>query len=81
MSATELIAERSRGLTEWQAQVVLACLDEVVGVTGPTAKELLKLPAAVRNRLLAQQAARAETVYRGEPGMIADEHEPPVEHD
>ncbi|HEY9175468.1 MAG TPA: hypothetical protein VI136_24550 [Verrucomicrobiae bacterium] len=81
MSATELIAERSRGLTEWQAQAVLACMDEIIGVSGPTAKELLKLPAAIRSRLLAQQAARAETVYRGDPGIIAAEHEPPVEHD
>jgi hypothetical protein len=81
MSATELIAERSQRLTEAQAQVVLAYMDELAGSAPPTAKDLMNLPPAVRRKVLAQQARRAEAVYRDNAGMIADELEPPLEHE
>jgi len=81
MSATELIAERSQQLTEAQAEAVLAYMDELAGGARPTAKDLMNLPLAARRRILAQQARRAETVYREQPDVIADEHEPPLEHE
>jgi hypothetical protein len=81
MSATELIAERSRRLTEAQAETVLACMDALDEAAAPTARDLMQLPPAIRRKILAQQAARAEKVYRGNPDLIAEECEPPLEHE
>jgi len=81
MSATELIAERSHLLSEAQAEAVLAYMDELAGGAPPTAKDLMNLPPAIRRKILAQQARRAEAVYRGNPEVIADDHEPPLEHE
>jgi hypothetical protein len=81
MSAIELIAERSRRLTEVQAETILACMDALAENPAPTARDLMNLPPAIRRKILAQQAVRAEKVYRGNPGLIAEEHEPPLEHE
>jgi hypothetical protein len=81
MSATELIAERSRRLTETQAETILACMDALAESPAPTARDLMNLPPAIRRKILAQQAGRAEKIYRGSPGLIAEEHEPPLEHE
>jgi hypothetical protein len=78
MSATELIAERSRHLTESQAEAVLAYMD-VLAKTAPSARDLLNLPPAVRRKILAQQAARAEKIYREDPDLVVEDREPPLE--
>ena len=81
MSATELIAERSRRLTEVQAETILACMDALAENPAPTARDLMNLPPAIRRKILAQQVVRAEKVYRDNPDIIAEECDPPLEHE
>ena len=80
MSATELIAEKSRTLTEPQAEAVLAYIEDITRHPAPTAAELMKLPPAVRARILAAQMALAERIYRENPELIWDDAEPPMDY-
>ena len=68
-------------MTEAQAEAVLAYMDELARGGRPTAKDLMALPLTVRRRILTQQARRAEAVYRGHRDLIADDSEPPLEHE
>jgi hypothetical protein len=81
MSATELIVERSRRLTEAQAEAVLEYMDQLTGASMLTAKDLMNLPPSVRRQVLAQQAARAGEIYRNQPDLVAEDNEPPLEHE
>jgi len=80
MSATELIVEKARTLTEPQAEVVLAYIDEVTKRPVPSAVELMRLPPEVRDRVLAAQMAVAEKIYRENPDIIWDDAEPPMDY-
>jgi len=81
MSATELIAERSRRLTEVQAETILACMDALAENPAPSARDLMNLPPNIRRKILSQQVVRAEKIYRDNPDLIAEENEPPLEHE
>lgn len=80
MSATELIAEKSRTLTAPQAEVVLAFIDQVAIRPAPTATELRKLPREARKRILAEQMERAAELYRLNPDLIVEDFDPPLEY-
>ena len=80
MSATELIAEKSRTLTAPQAEVVLAYIDEITKHPGLSAVELMRLAPEVRDRVLAAQMAAAEAIYRENPDLIWDDAEAPMEY-
>ncbi|HEY5234308.1 MAG TPA: hypothetical protein VIK35_12310 [Verrucomicrobiae bacterium] len=81
MSAIELIAERSRSLTEVQAETILVCMDALAENPTPNARDLMNLPPNIRRKILSQQVARAEKVYRNNPDLIVEENEPPLEHE
>ncbi len=80
MSATELIAEKSRTLTAPQAEVVLAFIEDITRRPAPTATELMKLPPEIRERILAAQMGQAERIYRENPDIIWDVVDPPMDY-
>lgn len=80
MSATELIAEKSRTVTTPESEAVLANIEGTTRRPAPTATELRKLPPEVRARILAAQMALAERVYREHPELIWDDAEPPMDY-
>ena len=80
MSAIELIAERTRDLTESQALTVLAFIEEVAIKPAPSATALRKLPLDTRQRILAEQMERAAEIYRQNPDIIVEDFDPPLEY-
>ena len=79
MSAIDLIAEKSRGLTELQAAAVLAYIEQLAGSTRLCARDLMRLPPEVRDGIMAAQAAAAENIYIENPDLIWDDAEQPVD--
>jgi hypothetical protein len=79
VSTSEIVAEKVKSLPEFQAQAVLTFIEELSASPVLTAIELMRLPAAERGRILAEQARQAEALYRQHPEMIAEETEPPFE--
>jgi hypothetical protein len=80
MSATELIMEKARGLTEPEALSVLDFIDRLKGrALKPT--ELMKLPREVRNLLVTDWFAGADEFYQKNPDLIIDDKEGPIGHD
>lgn len=81
MSTREMVAEKVQGLNEVQAQAVLNFIQELS--TSPTlsAAELMRLPPDERRRILANQARQAETLYRENPELIAEDTDAPVSYE
>jgi len=71
MSTNELVAEKVKGLPEFQVQAVLT-FQELSSAPVLCATELMRLPAAERRRILASQARQAEAIYRLNPEMIVE---------
>ena len=80
MSAIELIAEKSRDLTEPQARSVLAFIEEVAIQPAPSASALRRLPPETRQRILAEQMERAAEIYRQNPDLVVEDFDPPLEY-
>ena len=80
MSAVELIAEKSRSLTEVQALTVLAFIEALGTQRAPPAGELRKMPLEFRERILASQMVIAEKIYRENPELVWDDAEPPMDY-
>ena len=80
MSAVELIAEKSRSLSEAQALTVLAFIEELGTQRAPSATELMKMPPEARARVLAAQSVAAEKIYRENPELIWDDAELPMDY-
>ncbi|MCX6911952.1 MAG: hypothetical protein WCK27_26480 [Verrucomicrobiota bacterium] len=72
MSTNELVAEKVKGLPEFQVQAVLTFIQELSSAPVLCATELMRLPAAERRRILASQARQAEAIYRLNPEMIVE---------
>jgi hypothetical protein len=69
MSATELVAEKVKGLTEKEAELILLCIDGIRGPS-PSASELFLLPREVRQRIFAAQVDKAvETGLYDDPEL------------
>ena len=76
-----MVAEKVRGLAEFQAQAVLTFIEELSSTPVLSATELMRLPPAERRRILASQARQAEAVYRQNPAMIVEDADAPLSHD
>ncbi len=81
MSTSEIIAEKMKGLPEFQAQAVLAFIEELSAAPVLSAIELMRLPPAERRRILASQARQAEALYRQNPELIVEEAAPPLDYE
>lgn len=81
MSATELVAEKVRTLSEEDAKTVLELINHITEGRAPTARELMRLPLAERNRILAAQAESAERLYRENPDLIVEDFDPPMDYE
>ena len=81
MSTSELVAEKVRGLPEFQAQAVLAFIQEISNSPRLGPLELMRLPPAERRRILADQARQAEALYRQNPELIAEEADAPLSYE
>jgi hypothetical protein len=78
MNSSELVVERARKLSEHQAELVLAYIDELVASPHLSASDLLRLPPAQRRAILHAQAEKAETVYRNDSTLICEDAEGPL---
>lgn len=78
MTPTELVAEKVKNLSESQAQLVLAYIDEISASPRLSASDLMRLPAAHRRAILEAQAAKAEMLYRRDPDLVCDDAEAPL---
>ena len=65
-----MVAEKVKGLAEFQAQAVLTFIEELSSAPVLSATELMRLPPAERRRMLASQARQAEALYRQNPEMM-----------
>jgi hypothetical protein len=81
MSTSEIVAEKVRGLSEFQAQAVLAFIQELSDTPRLSAIELMRLAPAERRRILANQARQAEALYRQNPELIAEEGDAPLSYE
>jgi hypothetical protein len=81
MSTSEIVAEKMKGLPEFQAQAVLAFIEELSAAPVLSAIELMRLPPAERRRILASQARQAEALYRQDPELIVEEAAPPLDYE
>ena len=80
MSATELLIEKARALSEPEAKSVLGFIDHLQR-RRIKASELMKLPRSVRHQILREQFADAEALYRDNPDLIMEDTEGPMGHD
>lgn len=81
MSATELVVEKARQLSEEQAKEVLA---HIVRLTGPrrwTAQELMLLPLEERDRILEAQMTKAAELYRTDPDLNLELVDAPLDYE
>jgi hypothetical protein len=78
MTSGELIAEKAKNLTEGQAEMVLAYMDELAASPRPTALDLTRLPAGQRRAVLRMQASKADELYRSDPQLICEDTEGPI---
>jgi hypothetical protein len=81
MSTSEMVAEKVKGLPEFQAQAVLTFIQELSASPVLSATELMRLPLAERRRILAGQARQAEALYRQNPEMIVDDADAPLSYE
>ena len=81
MSATELIVEKAKNLTEDEAQAVLNYMEHLPGSRRWTARELLLLPRAQRDYILARQFAQAAELYRDNPELVVEVVDPPMDYE
>lgn len=79
MSTAELIYEKAKLLSESEAQSVFKYV-VMLKPTALTARELRRLPKPERTRLLAAQAAGAETLYREQPHILNDCVDAPIDY-
>ena len=71
MSTAELIYEKAKLLSETEAQSVLKYV-VTLKPSALTARELRRLPKTERSRLLAAQAAGAESLYHEQRHILND---------
>ena len=76
-----MVAEKVKGLAEFQAQAVLTFIEEISSAPVLSATELMRLPPAERRRILASQARQAEALYRQNPEMIVEDSDPPLSYE
>ncbi len=79
MSTAELIYEKAKLLSEPEAQSVLSYVVQLKPAT-LTASELRRLPRTERARLLAAQAAGADSLYREQPHILNDCVDAPIDY-
>jgi hypothetical protein len=80
MSATELIREKAKDLTETEARFLLRCIESLRGPS-PKPTELAELPVEIRDQIIAEQFAKAEALYRDNPDLIMEDKEGPVDYE
>lgn len=78
MNSSELLVERARKLSEHQAELVLAYMDELVASSHLSPSDLLRLGPAQRRAILQAQAEKAEAVYRSDSTLICEDAEGPL---
>ncbi len=78
MTPTELVAEKAKNLSEAQAQMVLAYMEEISTSPRLSASDLMKLPAAHRRAIIEAQAAKAEALYRQDSSLLCEDAEAPL---
>ena len=76
-----MVAEKVKGLAEFQAQAVLTFIEEFSNTPVLTATQLMRLPPAERRRILASQARQAEALYRQNPEMIVEDGDAPLSYE
>lgn len=81
MSATELIADKARQLSEEQAKEVLAHIARLTMHRRWTARELMLLPLEERDRILETQTAKAADLYRTDPELNLELVDPPLDYE
>jgi len=78
MSTSEMVAEKVKGMPEFQAQAVLAFIEELSASPVIGAADLMRLPLAERRRILTSQARQAEALYRQDSNLIAQDNGEPL---
>jgi hypothetical protein len=78
ITAAELVTEKVKGLSEAQAEIVLAYVEEISGSPRLSASDLMRLPAARRRAILDAQAAKAAALYRQDPKLVCEDAEAPL---
>lgn len=81
MSTKEMVAEKVKGLPEFQVQAVLTFIQELSTARVLCATELMRLPSAERRRILVSQARQAEALYRQNPEMIVEDADAPLSYE
>jgi hypothetical protein len=76
-----MVAEKVKGLAEFQAQAVLTFIEELSNTPVLTATQLMRLAPADRRRILASQARQAEALYRQNPEMIMEDGDAPLSYE
>jgi len=81
MSATDIVIEKAKDLTDEEAKAVLTCIAHFPRPRRWTARELLLLPLAERSRILEAQATEATEHYRNNPDLIVEDVDPPFDYE
>lgn len=81
MSTNEMVAEKVKGLPEFQVQAVLTFIQELSNAPVFSATELMRLPPTERRRILAGQARQAEALYRQNPEMVVEDTDAPLSYE
>ena len=76
-----MVAEKVKGLAEFQAQAVLTFIEELSNAPVLSATQLMRLPPAERRGILAGQARQAEALYRQNPEMIVEDGDAPLSYE
>ena len=76
-----MVAEKVKGLAEFQAQAALPFIEELSNAPVLSATQLMRLPPAERRRILAGQARQAEALYRQNPEMIVEDGDAPLSYE
>lgn len=76
-----MVAEKVKGLPEFQAQAILTFIQELSTAAVLSATELMRLPPAERRLILASQARQAEVLYRQNPEMIVEDADAPLSYE
>ena len=72
-----MVAEKVKGMPEFQAQAVLAFIEELSASPVIGAADLMRLPLAERRRILTSQARQAEALYRQDSNLVAEDNGEP----
>ena len=81
MSMSEMLAEKVKALPDFQAQAVLAFIQELAPERVLSAPELMRLPSVERRRILAGQTRQAEALYRQNPEMVVEDADAPLSYE